>query len=230
MSISNEIRELLKQEDCDIVGFADLRELSAETRQNFDYGIVMALSYSKETMLEHKNGSMLKYYDEWKAMNPCLDSIAEKTARFLTDKGYKAFAQLPSTRVSDSNWRTILPHKTVSTLSGIGWIGKCAMLVTPEVGSALRLRVVLTNAPVDCGTPIKTSFCNPSCNACVNACPGKAPKGGLWSVETDRDTFFDANACRKAARARAKETLDINETLCGMCISNCPFTKLGLGY
>jgi len=163
-------------------------------------------------------------------MIPRLQELAHLTAQTLLDKGYKAFAKVPPTVVSDDDWRTVLPYKTVATLAGIGWIGKCAMLVTKEVGSALRMTVVLTNAPLEYGTPITKSLCPPNCTACMNACPAKAPLGGLWEVGVDRDTFFNAHACRTAARARAKEMLGINETLCGLCISSCPFTMRGLGY
>ena len=50
MSLNREIIILLKQEGCCIVGFADLRCLSNEIRQNFDYGILIALSYTKDAM------------------------------------------------------------------------------------------------------------------------------------------------------------------------------------
>jgi epoxyqueuosine reductase QueG len=230
MNLNQEIIASLNQEGCNIVGFADLRCLSKETRQNFNTGIVLALSYSKEAMWEHQNGSMRRYHDEWKPMTFRLDELAALTARLLTAKGYKALPQVSATVVQDKYLRTVLPHKTVATLAGIGWIGKCAMLVTNEVGSALRIKVVLTNAPLTCGTPATTSLCPPDCAACADACPGKAPRGGLWEAGVDRDSFFDAHACRDAALDRAKATLGIDETLCGLCISSCPFTKTGLGY
>ncbi|MCL1821167.1 MAG: hypothetical protein FWG36_11015, partial [Oscillospiraceae bacterium] len=59
---------------------------------------------------------------------------------------------------------------------------------------------------------------------------GKAPLGGLWEVGVDRDTFFNAHACQSAARARGKEFFGIDETMCGLCVSSCPFTKRELGY
>lgn len=227
--MNEEIIGLLNQEGCGIVGFADLRCLSKEVRQNFDTGILIGLSFSKEAMRDNKNGSMRRYYDEWKPMVPRLNELAALTARYLTGKGYKALAQVPSTVVSDGDWRSVLPYKTVATLAGIGWIGKCAMLVTKEAGSALRITVVLTNAPLECGTPITKSFCPPACAVCAGVCPGGAPLGGLWEAGVDRDAFFNAHACRAAARARAKEKLGIEETLCGLCIAHCPFTEQGLG-
>ena len=228
--LNSEIIALMKQENCDIVGFANLCCLPKETRQNFDYGILIALSYTAEAMQNNINGLPQKYYNEFTQINKRLRELTVITADFLIGKGYKALPKVQSMIMQDEDSRTVLPHKTVATLAGIGWIGKCATLVTNEVGSALRLSVVLTNAPLDCGKPIRKSMCDPNCVNCVNVCPGKAPIGGLWEVGVDRDTFFNAHTCRHAARARAKKLLDINETLCGLCISHCPFTKRGLGY
>jgi epoxyqueuosine reductase len=145
-------------------------------------------------------------------------------------KGYNALAKIQTMIAQDEDYRTVLPHKTVATLSGSGWICKCATLVTKEVGSALRLTVVLTDAPLDCGVPITESLCNNECKVCADVCPGHAPLGGKWYAGKDRDLFFNAHACRPAAVAHAKAALGISKTLCGLCISNCPFTKNALGY
>jgi epoxyqueuosine reductase QueG len=230
MFLNNKIIEILKQENCDIVGFADLHCISNEARQGFDYGIIMALSYTKEAMQDNKNELPQKYYSELEIINKRLPELAVLTADFLVSNGYKALPKTQSMIVLDKDWRSILPHKTVATLAGMGWIGKCANLVTNEIGSALRFIVVLTNAPLDCGEPISKSLCPPNCNVCADVCPGKAPLGGLWEANIDRDDFFYANACSKAARVRAKEKLDIDMIVCGLCISNCPFTQRGLGY
>ena len=231
--LNNDIISLMKKNNCNIVGFADLRCLSNEVRQSFDSGIVIALSYTKESMEDNKNGDMIKYYDELNAMNQKLDELGNDIENHLINQGYKAFFIRPTSYVSDENWNTILPYKTVATLAGIGWIGKCAMLVTHDVGSALRLRVILTNAQLEYGTPITESKCPKNCNVCSDICPGNAPLGGdtpLWKVGVDRDSFYDAHACRSAAREYAKEKLNISETICGLCISNCPFTKKALSY
>ena len=49
--------------------------------------------------------------------------------------------------------QTALPHKTIATRAGIGWIGKSALLVTAKYGSAIRLSSILTD------TPIETASC-----------------------------------------------------------------------
>ena len=102
--------------------------------------------------------------------------------------------------------------------------------MTKEVGSALRFVSVLTNAPFECGDPCTRSKCPPNCKICVDICPGKAVVDKNWDITIDMNSFFDAMACNKAARARAKGTLDIDRVFCGLCASSCPYTETGLGY
>ena len=233
MTIIAGITNLLKKENCKIFGYADLRCLPAETRNNYDYAIIIGVPYTKQAMEENKDNKPRRYYDELTAINEELPRLAILTADYLKSQGYNAHAKTAAAvrqEKTNSRFSTILPHKTVATLAGIGWIGKCATLVTKEVGSALRLVTVLTNAPLECGIPITKSKCPQDCMICVNICPGKAPKGSQWEVGVEGDGFFDPHACYNAARARAKELLEIDETICGQCISHCPVTMAGLEY
>ena len=231
MNLNSEITELLNQRGCNIIGFANLCSLPQESRQGFDYGILIALSFSKEAMLENKIGLPQRYSDEHDPMTKRLDALKKLLEDFLVGKGYDVCIDTPASIVDRDLLRSLLPLKTVGTLAGIGWIGKNAMLVTNEVGAALRITALLTNAPIECGVSICKSKCPTDCTICADVCPGNAPLGGIWETGLDRDSFFDAFACQTAGRSRAKELLDIDdETRCGLCISNCPFTKQGLGY
>jgi epoxyqueuosine reductase QueG len=117
-----------------------------------------------------------------------------------------------------------MPHKTVAVSSGLGWIGKSALFLTEEYGSALRLISVLTDAPLECNEPITASKCG-NCTLCEKACPGHAISGQLWKPELDREDYFDAMACRKKAREIAANSIDRKITLCGKCIEVCPYTR-----
>lgn len=230
MSLSDEIRKELYSRGASLVGFADLTVLPKEVRENFDYGIVIGLAFSKKAMQSNMNGDARQYWSEFIPMNKKLPQLAVHTANLLIDKGYKALAKVSTMVVQDSDYRTVLPHKTVATLAGLGFIGKCAALITEEFGSAVRIIVVLTNAPVECGVPVTKSLCKPECDICTNVCPGNAVKGGMWEAGIDRDTLLDPHACRRAARQYAKEQLGVEETLCALCIANCPWTKKALKY
>jgi epoxyqueuosine reductase QueG len=117
-----------------------------------------------------------------------------------------------------------MPHKTVAVNSGLGWIGKSALFITEEYGSVIRLTSVLTDAPLEYNKATIKSKCG-GCMICTQACPGKAISGRAWSPELDRDEFFDAVACRKAAREIAAKSIQKKITLCGKCIEVCPYTR-----
>jgi epoxyqueuosine reductase QueG len=125
---------------------------------------------------------------------------------------------------SETDYTTKLPHKTVATRAGLGWIGKSALLVTKEYGSMVRISSILTDAPLKTAKSINTSKCG-NCEACKSACPAQAISGKLWSINTYRDEFYNAELCRKTARERAVKGFGIEITQCGKCIYVCPYTQ-----
>jgi len=224
-TINQEILSLLTTTSDVLVGFADLRPLAKEVRQNFNYGVVIALPYSREAMDNSKIAPSQLHWEEYLAMGQRIPPILDEIADLLIQKQYKALALAKHNVVVNEDLRTVLPYKTVATLAGIGWIGKCAALITHKYGSAVRMGVVLTNAPLECGEPITESLCPAQCTVCVDVCPGHAVKGELWEVGIDRDELFDARACQKAASAMARPDAPPYTVFCGLCVANCPFTQ-----
>ena len=185
----------------------------------------MAVKYPKEVILGIAELPTAEYFEWYNRLNELLDMLVDMGAEFLRCFGYRAVAQTRA-RVSmgEKNDGAVLPHKTVATRAGIGWIGKCALLVTKEYGSMIRLSSVLTDAPLETAQPVNTSRCG-NCTACIEACPGGAVSGKPWNVGMPREDFFDAAACRKAARERARLGFGDSVTICGKCIEVCPYTR-----
>jgi hypothetical protein len=99
----------------------------------------------------------------------------------LRERGFVATSGPATVRTADGGGDTTpLPHKTVATRAGLGWIGHCALLVTPAFGPALRISSVLTNAPRYHAVPIVRSRCG-TCRRCVEvfepASPGPSNGG-----------------------------------------------------
>jgi epoxyqueuosine reductase QueG len=120
--------------------------------------------------------------------------------------------------------RTALPHKTVATRAGLGWIGKNALLITRTFGSAVRLTSVLTDAPFIADEPIDQSRCG-NCRVCVDICPGGAPQGKNWVCGRDRDDFFSARDCFNAMEDLTGRAGLETRSICGICIASCPWTQ-----
>ena len=223
------IKEYILSLKADLVGFADLSEIPAEKRIDLPYGIAIAIALNPSTIknisVEPVAQYMKDYGDEYNSVTKRLDVICELTAQYIVDRGYKA---IPQTRTfvnqqrENGKIKAKVPHKTVAALSGFGWIGKNALLITEKYGSALRLTSVLTDAPVSAEKFEYTCNCG-NCSACVDKCPGKAIKNITWNIKTDRDNLIDFDACQKASRIR-EENVNVHAP-CGICISHCPHTQ-----
>ena len=220
-SLSTELKSFLLDKGAVLCGFADLNGI---LDGELNYGVSVAVAIPQKVLASIADGPSRVYFDAYHSLNQTLDCLVSAGADFLTARGYRALAKTRANVTEHDGHRTDLPHKTVATRAGLGWIGKSALLVTPQYGPAVRISSLLTDAALDTGEPTDTSKCG-SCIACVKHCPGKAISGKLWNVSMDRDAFFDASACRKAARALSAARLNEEITLCGKCIEVCPYTR-----
>ena len=67
--------------------------------------------------------------------------------------GFKAISQSDTGLIAENTFdfstkTSILPHKTIAMLSGLGYIGKNNLFITTKYGAAQCLGSVLTNAPL----------------------------------------------------------------------------------
>lgn len=224
-NLNGYITQLLRESGADLVGVGELTALPEQVRCGLPVGVCVAVKFPKDVIRGIADLPTREYYDHYNQINQKLDELVALGARALEERGFRAVAQ---TRAYVSQYETtyssLLPHKTVATRAGIGWIGKCALLVTPEYGSMVRLSSILTDAPLETAEPINRSKCA-SCAACVDACPARALSGVLWDIDTPRDAFFDASACRETALERSNNGFGIQVGLCGKCIEVCPYTR-----
>lgn len=222
MNLSDRLKKYLYEQGAELVGFADLSFL---TNAVFRKGIAVAVSLPVSVVAEIDNGPTHGYFDAYHDLEAKLSEVALSCEDFLNRLGYPAFAQISQRIREDENWCTEIPHKTVATNAGLGWIGKNNLLVTREFGSAIRLVSILTDAPLVCGEPVTQSRCG-SCTRCVDACPAQALKGKAWDVHTERDEMVDVHACQKKQVEVTKQCTGIEtEFLCGKCFSVCPWTQ-----
>lgn len=220
----DELRDALVSQGAAMVGYADLQPLPSDAREGMPRGVAIAVALDPEIIASIREGPTRPYYAEYNRANELLGQLAEVAAGVLQDRGHRAIPRAATNvGIDPATLSTRLPHKTVATRAGLGWIGKCALLVAEPFGSAVRVTSVLTDAELPVGEPVETSRCG-DCTACVEVCPGNAPSGHQWRAGLGRDAFFDAHACRKAARSMAARAA-IEDSVCGMCIAVCPWTR-----
>jgi epoxyqueuosine reductase len=220
----DDIRKVLLEEGAALVGFADLTAVPAEERRGMPRAFSIAVALNPAIVVRIAKGPSREYFVEYGRANSRLSSLAHRAAGLLQGRGFEALALEPTTEEFDEvRLRAGLSHKIAATRSGLGWIGKNALLITKPFGSAVRFTTVLTDAPLETGAPLDESQCG-TCTACVEACPAKAPSGKNWGLGIYRDEFFDARACCRKATEFCKAA-GIDSTICGICIEACPWTR-----
>lgn len=206
-----------------LVGFADLTDLPDTVRAGLPRAVSIGVALAPHVVQGLTAGPTRDYHAEYDRVNALLGRLAGNTVRTLEALGFAARTSAVTVKVVDGDGATALPHKTVATRAGLGWIGDCALLITPELGAAVRLASVLTDAPLTSGDPINVSRCG-TCLACVDACPARAVTGTPWRAGIARDQLLDVTACKKMASSLATAQ-GIDVIICGICVNACPWTQ-----
>ena len=224
-NLTKDTIELLKDLGADVVGIGNLEELPEEVREGLPIGISVGIAYPPKIIEHIEKHPTVEYLEWYERLNVQLDGIVTKGAKYLKKLGYQV-CPLSRSHVSFSSkdFSSMLPHKTVATRAGIGWIGKSALLVTKEYGSALRISSLLTDAPLTVDFPINESLCG-TCTRCVTTCPAGAITGENWMVNRSRHEYYDVDKCYDKARELSSKYLGEEITLCGKCIEICPHTR-----
>jgi epoxyqueuosine reductase len=205
------------------VGFADLMDLPDAVRDGLPRAVSIGVALAPGIVQTLTAGPTRDYHAEYDRVNALLGQLAEQTVQAIEKWGFSARTGAVTVRVVEGDGATALPHKTVATRAGLGWIGDCALLITPELGAAVRLASVLTDAPLTCGAPVNVSRCG-ACTACVAACPAHAVTGNSWHAGIARDRILDVTACKEMASSLAAAQ-GIDDIICGICVNACPWTQ-----
>jgi len=218
------IRIILKGLGADLVGFADVTDLSADMTGKFTAAVSIAVKLNPSVICEISHGPTQRYYQEYLRVNQFIGELCRQVEDLLIVGGRQARAIEATAENFDTHTLSMpVQHKTIATRAGLGWIGKSALLITEEYGPAVRLGSVLTDAEFETGEPVNTSRCG-NCRKCVDCCPAGAIAGSNWTVGAPREYIYDAFACRDTAGKLSKHQ-GIDSTICGICINVCPWTQ-----
>jgi len=229
--MQNEIINILPNQEDYIVGFADMGNL-VKDHYPYRYAVVVGKRLDDAIIDRIEDGPTLVYYELFNSVNDELNLITAKISQFLEQNSIPCIQIKSTVQEADipegfaQTLRMNFSHKMAATRAGLGWIGKTDLLVSEKFGPRIRLATVLTNHRFEkLGIPVTESQCG-DCEICVENCPGEAASGKLWNDSLDRDEFYDAFKCRDACRKLSRERLDKKVSLCGICVSVCPFGKI----
>ena len=220
----DKLTELLTSGGASLVGFSKIGESPIKNQPELIYAVTLVYKLSDAVLKTIEDRPSMAYFQHYRAVNAKLDSLCLDAIRFIENQGYNAFpiAASQSTNDDKSAYRGIFAHKTGACLSGLGYIGKNALLYTKEFGSKVRLATVLTDMPLERQREIIKGGCG-DCDICKKACPAGAISGINYEVGMNRDDFFSAEKCSN----NMKTYKDIGRgAVCGICIKVCPKNRL----
>jgi epoxyqueuosine reductase QueG len=212
------IKEVLIEQGAYHAGIADVSSLGLPITSQYRFAICFTLRYSDEVIDQLPNDG------RWGKMASSLTERAmrvyQSAQKLLESWGYH-HSRVPSTTRIDElpDPGEELPQKTLATLSGLGWIGKSSLLITPAEGPRVRLGTLLTDMPLRTASPVLQDRCK-HCRACVDACPVGAIKGDSWSPGISRSSLLDVRRCYDHLWS-VKATLGRRQ-ICGICLKACP--------
>lgn len=212
-----------------IFGFADLRGLLPPEYSDYNYGISIGKRLDSSIVDTLVNGPSLGYFHHYKEINEQLTRVASEISHSLGYLGIDSIPVVPTISFSQGKNKKYLEtlsydisHKMVATRAGLGWIGKTDLLISKAFGPRVRLVSILLKQDPGCSaSPYNKSKCG-DCNLCVLNCPAGAATGLKWDITIPRDSFFNAFKCREKCGELAKKLLNVDERICGLCVSICP--------
>lgn len=221
MNHSEHLRSYIKELGANKVGFANVRPYLPDEYKHLKTGISVVIRLSDEIISQIDNKPTHTYFHHYRTVNAFIDQLTLKISMYLQNLGYIAMAVPASQSINTDNkyYEGLFQHKTVATLSGLGWIGKSACFVTEEFGPRVRLGTVLTNIDLEYDIPVTSSKCG-KCNICVTKCPALAITGEQWNQSTKREEIYDAKACSDHMHNHYQHIG--RGSVCGICISVCP--------
>lgn len=215
-----ELREILTASGASAVGFCALGNCRAPDLPQYGYAVSIVRALSKAIVETIDGMPTPMYFQHYRITNTKLDLIALDAADFIERKGYRAFPVAASQSMPGAgNYRGIFQHKTAAVLSGLGFVGKSGLLLSPDFGPRIRLATVLTDMPLSSDAKTLENGCG-GCSACVDACPAKAIGGKLYSGGSE--PIIDVEKCS----AHMKTYKDVGRgAVCGICMAICPYSK-----
>ena len=231
MALKEKIDELLPDPDHYLIGFADMKNMLTERYKDFNYCIAIGKKLNDKIIDSIIDGPTREYFKLYQDTNKELSDSAEKISALLTSMNAESLVVPPTiggailTGEIEQTLDYGFSHKKAGTRSGLGWIGKTDLFISERFGPRIRLASVLTNYPLPLEkAPVERSMCG-DCDLCVAICPAGAATGALWDIDVSREDFFDPFKCRDKCRELSLKNIGEDITICGMCISVCPYGR-----
>ncbi|GFZ30011.1 iron-sulfur-binding protein [Clostridium zeae] len=208
----NELISEINFRGANFVKTVDISRLPEKENMGYDTAILIGILLSPEFILGLSKETIAVPSEFWEKEHRAQE-LAEWVADFIVGKGYKAFAQSDGNLINgyfeEATKTSVLPHKKIAILSGLGWIGKNNLLIAEEYGCAFCMCTVLTNASLSIeNKKVIMPKCG-GCTVCKDICPVNVIHGTTWEPNMNRDLIVDVYHCK----------------CCLKCLVHCPWTQ-----
>jgi epoxyqueuosine reductase QueG len=231
MKIETHIKQLIGNEDEFIVGFANLSGLLPQKYAGHNYAVVIGKKLDDSIIDSISTGPNMDYFNLYHNTNRALAEVIRNVSQELNRLNISTILIEPTSSDEEldnefsKTLRLDFSHKMAATRAGLGWIGKTDLFISHRFGPRLRLASILTDHPMESeAAPVDESRCG-NCVLCVKQCPAQAANGKLWSIDVDRDMFYNPFKCREKCFELSWQNMRKKISICGICVSVCPIGK-----
>ena len=207
------IKKIFENEGIDEVGFA-------KVDYELPYAISIVVPLSKFVLSKITDQPTFEYFHHYRTVNAYIDRVLLRCGLEIGKLGYNYICIGASQ--STGGYVSHFPHKTAARLAGLGYIGKSCLFISEKYGPAVRLGTILTDMPFEVGTPLEKD-CG-ECNICKTKCPAFAIHGVNFKEGITREEMYDARACSEYMKNKFQHIG--RGAVCGICIKNCPKSKI----
>lgn len=214
---TRELKKIASALGAKAFGIADLEELKKKDPKllgnvagDYSRAVVFGMRLQKGVLDEIVDKPTPLYFHNYRQLNYQLDTAALEIADKIQDADFRAIAIPASQIVKKEPMSGHISHKLLGWAAGIGFIGRCTLLVHPEFGAQMRYVSVLTDMPLPPDTPY-AGECG-LCRKCIEVCPACAIK--------EKREDFDLEGCYKKLTEFTKLAF-IGQHICGVCVKAC---------
>lgn len=224
---SERIKAVARYLGADLVGIAELRQEYVYSHRGRNTDLEDG-TFGDEIVNNHKYAVVIGFVMQYEKINQSNSYAADaetgrayaevaKTAvmvaEFIRELGYPALAH-------HFRQEEVL-HVPLAVAAGLGELGRCGYVISPDYGPRFRTAVITTDLPLAVDSPINhhiQDFCN-YCSICAESCPaGAIPKGEKSVTRGVRKWSLNADACL----AYWSENPETN-LCCALCMKYCPY-------
>lgn len=219
--LKESIRYQLHNSGADLVGFADISHLNDSRYRGYNTAISIGVKLFDGIVDTITDAPTYMYYHHYNVTNLKIDQITHQGGVYLENLGYKVLPVAASQKDphAEPDYNAFFSHKTAARLSGLGHIGKSALMITKEYGPRIRFGTILTNLPIEADTPMTENLCG-NCMVCTQACPANAIVGVNFTLGSPRHSIYDAHKCHDHIETHYQKSG--GGMVCGICMQRCP--------